>query len=95
MDYFTKLPETYAILNQEALRVAEALVPNFFYRFRVQRELHSDQECNFKTHLIQEVLQHLGVSTRCTTPLHPQSDGMAERYITTAEEHLQKVFASY
>jgi hypothetical protein len=33
MDYFKKLPEAYAILNQEASIMAEALVTNFFHRF--------------------------------------------------------------
>ena len=30
MDYFTKWPEVYAILNQEASTVADVLVSNFF-----------------------------------------------------------------
>jgi hypothetical protein len=33
-------------------------------------------------------LQRLGVSKTRTTPLHPQSNGMVERYIKTVEEHL-------
>jgi hypothetical protein len=33
-------------------------------------------------------LQSLGVNKVHTTALHPQSDGMAERYIKTVEEHL-------
>jgi hypothetical protein len=45
--YFTKWPEAYAIPNQEAATVAEALVTNFFCRFGVPRELHSDQGRNF------------------------------------------------
>jgi hypothetical protein len=43
MDYFTKWPEPYAISNQEASMVAEALVINFFCRFSVPQELQSDQ----------------------------------------------------
>jgi hypothetical protein len=35
MDYFTKWPEAYAIQNQEASMVAEALVTNFFCRFGI------------------------------------------------------------
>jgi hypothetical protein len=35
MDYFTKWPEVYAIPNQEASTVAEALVTNFFCRFGI------------------------------------------------------------
>jgi transposase InsO family protein len=95
MDYFTKWPEVYAIPNQEASTVAEALVTNFFCRFGIPRELHSDQGRNFESHLLQEILQGLGVSKTRTTPLHPQSDGMVERYIKTIEEHLRKVVASH
>jgi hypothetical protein len=44
---------------------------------------------------MQEVLQRLGESKARTTPFHPQSDGMAERYIKTVEEYLRKVVASH
>jgi hypothetical protein len=37
MGYFTKLPEAYAIPNQDALTVAEVLVTNFLC-FRVLQE---------------------------------------------------------
>jgi hypothetical protein len=71
MDYFTKWPEAYAIPNQEAATVVEALVTNFFCRFGVPRELHSDQGRNFESRLMQEVLELLGVNKTRTTPLHP------------------------
>jgi hypothetical protein len=88
MDYFSKWPEAYAILNQEASTVVEALVTNFFCRFGASRGLHSEQDRNFKSRLIHEVLQRLGVSKTCTTSTHPQSDGMVTRYIKTVEEYL-------
>ena len=95
MDYFTKWPEAYAIPNQEASTIAEVLVTTLFCRFGTPRELHSDQGRNSKSCLPQEVLQCLGVSKTRTTPLHPQSDGMVERYIKTIEEHLRKVVVSH
>jgi transposase InsO family protein len=63
--------------------VAEALVTDFFCPFGVPREVHSDQGRNFESHLTQEILQRLGVSKTHTTPLHPQSNGMIERYMKT------------
>jgi endonuclease III len=48
---------------------------------------------NFKSCLIQEVLQCLGMSKTCTTPLHLQSDCMLEHHIKKVEEHLKKVIA--
>jgi transposase InsO family protein len=95
MDYFTKWLEVYAIPNQEASTIAVTLVTNFFCRFGIPRELHSDQSHNFESHLLKEVLQRLGVSKTRTTPLHLQSDGMVERYIKTIEEYLRKVVTPF
>jgi hypothetical protein len=72
MDHFMKWLEAYAIPNQEASMVVEALVTNFFCRFGIPQELHSDQGRNFESRLLQEVLQCLGVSNTHTTSLHPQ-----------------------
>jgi len=75
MDYFTKWPEVYAIPNQEASTVADALVTNFLCRFGDPMELHSHQGRNFESRLIQEVLERLRVNKTRTTPLHPQQMG--------------------
>ena len=95
MNYFTKWPEVYAIPNQEASTVADTLVTNFFCRFGVPMELHSDQGRNFESRLIQEVQERLRVNKTRTTPLHPQSDGMVERYVKTIKEHLRKVVSTH
>jgi len=95
MDYFTKWPGGYAIPYQEASTVADVLVSNFFYRFGVLVELRSDQGRNFESRLLREVLERLGVRKTRTTPLHPQSDGMVERYVKTFEEHLRKLVTSH
>jgi hypothetical protein len=44
---------------------------------------------------MQEVLERLGISKTRTTPVHPQSDGMVERYVKTVEEHLRKVVSTH
>jgi hypothetical protein len=64
----------------------EVLVTNYFCRFRVPQELHSDQGCNFESCVIQEGFQCLGVHKTYTTPLHPKSDGMVKCYIKMVEE---------
>jgi hypothetical protein len=90
VNYFMKWPEGYAVPNQEAPTVAKALVTNFFCRFGIPRGLHTDQERIFQFRLLQEALQRLGVSKTLTTPLHPQSDGMVERYIENGRGILTK-----
>ncbi|KAL1464034.1 hypothetical protein WDU94_003718 [Cyamophila willieti] len=91
MDYFSKWPEAYALPNQEAITVAEVLVTNWISRFGVPLEIHSDQGTNFESRVFQEVCSLLGMRKTRTTPLHPQSDGMVERFNRTMLEHLKKV----
>jgi hypothetical protein len=88
MDYFTKWPEVYPIKDQEAETVAEALVNNFISRFGVPQELHSDQGRNFESKLFRGMCNLLGINKTRTTPLHPQSDGMVERFNRTLSQHL-------
>ncbi|RYA68429.1 hypothetical protein DD592_26820, partial [Enterobacter cloacae complex sp. 2DZ2F20B] len=90
-DYFSKWPDAYAIPNQEAVTVAKVLVDNWISRFGVPLELHSDQGRNFESNVFQRVMQLLGIRKTRTTPLHPQSDGMVERFNRTMEQHLSKV----
>jgi hypothetical protein len=93
MGYFIKRPEVYTIPNQDASMVAEALVN--FCNFRVPQELHSDQGHDFKSCLMQEVLQCLGVNKTRTTPLHHKSVGMEWQYGKTVDEHPRKVITSH
>lgn len=88
MDYFSKWPEAYALPNQEAVTVADVLGSQFFCRFGVPGELHSDQGRNFESSVFQEVCTLFGIHKTRTTALHPQSDGMVERYNRTIEAQL-------
>lgn len=90
MDYFTKWPECFAIPDQTAETVAGVLVDNVFSRHGMPLQLHSDQGRNFESDLFQEVMQRLGIEKTRTTPLHPQSDGMVERFNRTILDYLSK-----
>ena len=50
-----------------------------------------DQGRNFESTLVKEVCYTLGIRKTRTTALHPQSDGMVERFIRTLTEHFKKV----
>jgi len=54
-------------------------------------ELDSDQGRSFECRLMQGFLERLKVNQTRTTSLHPQSDGMVERYVKTIEQHLRRV----
>lgn len=90
MDYFTKWPECFAIPNQTAEAVLGPLVDQVFCRFGVPQIIHSDQGRNFESAVFQAAMNVLGIEKTRTTPLHPQSDGMVERFNRTLLDYLAK-----
>lgn len=80
LDYFTKWPETVVVPDQEAATVCEVLIEGMFSRFGVPTELHSNQGRNFEAQLFMEMCKQLGIRKTRTTPLHPQSDRLVERF---------------
>ncbi|GFW05346.1 retrovirus-related Pol polyprotein from transposon 412 [Trichonephila clavipes] len=88
MDYFTKWPEVYPIPDQESPTVAEAVVQHWISRYGVPLQLHSDQGRNFVSAVLKGVCELLGIDKTKTTPLHPQSDGMVERFNRTILNNL-------
>ena len=82
-DWFTKYVEVYALPNQEAATVAEVLCKEFFTRYGVPRELHTDQGTNFESQLFGEMCVLLGIKKTHTAPFNPKSDGQSERNVKT------------
>lgn len=92
-DYFSKWTEAVAIPNQEAITIAKVLVEQWFCRFGIPGEIHSDQGRQFEGSVFQCVCKLMGIQKTRTTPYHPQSDGMVERFNRTLESMLSAVVA--
>ncbi|GBM39276.1 Transposon Ty3-I Gag-Pol polyprotein [Araneus ventricosus] len=88
MDYFTKWPEAIPIPDQEASTVAEELVRSWISCYGVPMILHSDKGTNFNSALFTELCKLLGILKARTSALHPESDGMVERFNRTILNHL-------
>lgn len=82
-DLFTKWIEAYAIPDMLAETVARKLVYEFFSRFGNPLSLHSDQGRTYEARLFQEVCKLLEIRKTRTTPYHPSSNGMIERFNQT------------
>eukprot|EP00731_Ephydatia_muelleri_P007513 Em0003g1761a len=97
MDILGPLPETpreaYPLPDMEALSIAKVLVNEFICRFGVPDSIHTDQGKNFEAKVIQEICHLLGVTKTRTTPYHPQSDGLVERFNRTLLEMLSTTVA--
>ena len=88
-DYFTKWTQAFALKDQTAFTVAEALMTNCFNFFGMPRWIHSDQGRNFESELFSELCGLLEIHKTRTTPYHPQSDGMVERFNRTCQQMLK------
>jgi len=89
-DYFSKWIEAYPIPDQGASTIANTLCHEFFCRYGMPVEVHSDQGRNFESTLMKEIWELMGVKKTRTTPFRPQSDGMIERFNRTLAEVLIK-----
>jgi len=78
-DYMTKWTKAYPLPNKEASTCMTALYNNFFARFGLPMQLHSDQGRNFESKLVAELTKLAGIRRTRTTPFHPRSDGQVER----------------
>ena len=76
--------------STEASHTAKELVA-VFARVGVPDEILSDQGLNFMSALLEEVYRLLNICRIRTTPYHPQTDGLVERFNGTLEAMLKKV----
>ena len=73
----------------DAEAVAEELV-KIFSRVGQPREMLTDQGANFTSQLLTEIYGLLHVKALRTSPYHPQTNGLVERFNATLKEMLQK-----
>ena len=69
--------------------MAEELV-KIFSRVGIPREILTDQGSNFTSHLLTEIYRLLHIHPIRTTPYHPQTDGLVERFNKTLKALLCK-----
>ena len=82
-DYFTKYTEAYPLKDKTARSVADALMDVWLPRYGFPLFLHSDQGKEFDNVMIHKLSELLGTVKTKTTPYHPRSDGLVERFNRT------------
>ena len=91
-DYGTKYPEAVPLRCIDAETVAEELM-KMFSRVGIPREILTDQGSNFQSQLLKELYRLLHVEPLRTSPYHPQTDGLVERFNQTLKRMLKKTAA--
>ena len=85
-----RYPEAIPLKSTEAVQVAEALVAVFCH-VGEPREILTDQGANFMSNLLTEVYKLLHVKRIRTSPYHPQTDDLVERFNQTLKAMIHKV----
>lgn len=80
IDRFTGWPEAFPSRDISAETVAEILFNGWIARFGCPVKLTSDQGRQFESSLFCQLMKYLGIDKIRTTPYHPESNGMIERW---------------
>ena len=90
MDYTTKWPEAFALRNSTAEIVVTCLIDLTSW-VGVPQEILMDNGTNFVSNVVKQFCQTTGVHQIKTSPYHPETDGMVERFNSTLKRLLRKL----
>jgi hypothetical protein len=87
-DAFTKYAMVTAVENKEAEMVAKAIFNDWFCKFGIPAQIHTDGGKEFVNKLSNELFQLLNVQHTKTTPAHPQCNAQVEVFNKTVKKYL-------
>lgn len=90
IDLCTRWPEVIPLRSLTAQATCQALL-EVFPRFGTPQLICCDQGTNFTATLTRELAERLGIRMRFSTPEHPQSNGIVERWNGTFKTMLRHV----
>jgi len=88
-DYATRYPEAFPLRKIKARQIVNCLI-QLFSRVGIPREIITDQGTNFTSSLLKQIYHMLGIQGVKTSPYHPQTDGLVERFNKTLKSMLRK-----
>ena len=91
MDYFTKWPEARAVKEANAKETAEFIMDDIICRHGCPKRILSDRGSHFNNDLIAKLTKKFEIKHNFSTPYHPQTNGLVERFNKTLCESLAKL----
>ena len=95
MDYLTKWPEAKPVSNATAEQVANFLYEDIIGRYGCPVKILSDRGTHFKNRMIASLMEKFQIKQQFSTPYHPQTNGMVERFNRTLCESLAKLTSEH
>ena len=91
IDYLTKWPKAKALSQATAEQVAQFIYEDIICRHGCPMKILSDRGTHFNNKMIQELMQKFEIKHLFSTPYHPQTNGLVERFNRTLCESLAKL----
>ena len=89
-EYLTKWPEAKALIKADGKSVANFIYEEIICRHGTPKILLTDQGKHFKNELINELCRKFEIRHRFSSPYHPQTNGLTERFNKTLCDTLKK-----
>ena len=87
-EYFSRYVEAFPLQNTQAVTIARILVHEICFRYSPPPKLLSDLGSNFISEIVKETCSLLGILRIYTSPYHPQTDGLLEKFHSTLAKNL-------
>ena len=87
-EYCSRYVEAFPLQNTQAVTIARILVNEICFRYSPPQKLLSDLGSNFISEIVKETCSLLGIERIYTSPYHPQTDGLLEKFHSTLAKNL-------
>src|SRR6266508_189020 len=91
MEYFSRWLEARPFTHANVRQVVKFIYEEIICRFGASRVLQSDRGTHFINEVIQELTDKFQIWHSLSSPYHPQSNGLVERFNRILYEGLAKV----
>ena len=93
VNYFTRWPKAYAVLQASAQQAAKFIYEEIIYRHGIVNVIHSDQGTHFVNELIKRLTERFDMKYHKITAYHPQTNGLVKRFNGILKQTLAKISA--
>ena len=91
MDYLTKWPEARALTEATAEKVADFIYEQIICQHGCPQIILTDRGTHFNNNMVDQLLKKFKIKHLLSTPYHPQTNGLVERFNRTLCESLAKL----
>ena len=89
IDYATRYPDAIPLTGKTSMKISDALL-KFFTRTGFPKVILSDQDPGFISRALLKLYEQLGIEKVNSTPYHPQTIGLVEKFQGDLKKMLKK-----